>query len=158
MDYYFEVIEIIDNKFSDNYSVTYQEACNFFGFYEHTIYSRKREIYNILAVKCSQLDDYPKIQEKNIEILNYYWNIIEEYEKRKNSYNRYSNSNSKQENKMNLDYYQEACDFFGFTKDTNFSEKKKIYSNLVKIYHPDYYKNDGSEEKIKKKEIIIGRL
>lgn len=49
----------------------------------------------------------------------------------------------------NTSDYIKACEYFGFTADTPYDEKKKIYKKFVFKYHPDINKEKNAEEKIK---------
>ncbi|WP_277284840.1 DnaJ domain-containing protein [Sneathia sanguinegens] len=45
--------------------------------------------------------------------------------------------------------YEKACEYFGFSPDTPYEQKKKIYREFAKKYHPDINKDPGAEEKFK---------
>lgn len=70
---------------------------------------------------------------------NYYKGNNSEYSDFKNDY--YENDN------LN---YEKACRFFGFSKDTPIEQKKKVYKEMAKKYHPDLNKSSDAEEMTKK--------
>lgn len=86
-----------------------------------------------------------------------FYNIkFEDFSKFKNfsSFNDFNNYRYNNENMYNnftsQSEYERACEILSVSKDASFKEKKKVFFELAKKYHPDVNKSEGAETTFKK--------